>query len=198
MDVMHYTTHLWRCFWELKGVSYGAGKYFCQNMVSWHIRWRNELYYRQVWSKYITFNYKNGLFGGKYFICISKYIHEGNSRLCHQKYYWPCTKILGFVVCRFTSKNTSYPLYCTFLDDGKIIKSVKEVWYQQLCKRETYIFLYIWQYESGRIARTESDFNIDEILLRCVWDDDGEVFGHKLGKWGDGKIITDKTESIII
>ena len=33
-----------------------------------------------------------------------KYIRDGNSHLWHQKYLIPCTKVLVFVACRFTSK----------------------------------------------------------------------------------------------
>ena len=38
------------------------------------------------------------------FIRNSKDISDGNSHLWHQKQSLPCTKVIGFVVCRVTSK----------------------------------------------------------------------------------------------
>ena len=34
----------------------------------------------------------------------NKYIRDGNSHLWRLKYRLPCTKVLGFVACRVTSK----------------------------------------------------------------------------------------------
>ena len=56
------------------------------------------------WSEYTDFNHKNVFVGGGKFILIIKDIHYDNSHLCNHKYYIPCTKVLGFEACIFTSK----------------------------------------------------------------------------------------------
>ena len=56
------------------------------------------------WTECTDFDIKNGSFDGDKFIWKSKDIINGNSHLWHQKYSLPCTKVLGFVARRFTSK----------------------------------------------------------------------------------------------
>ena len=56
------------------------------------------------WIEYTDFDNKIGSFDADEFIWKSKYIINGNSHLWHQKYLPPCTKVLGFVACIFTSK----------------------------------------------------------------------------------------------
>ena len=55
-------------------------------------------------TEYTDFNRKIGSFDADEFIWKSKDIKDGNSNLWHQKYSLPCTKVLGFVACRVTSK----------------------------------------------------------------------------------------------
>ena len=55
----------------------------------------------------------------------NKYIRDSNSHLWHQKYSLPCTKILGFVACRFTSKVLGIGASESSWDTVKTIKSVK-------------------------------------------------------------------------
>ena len=50
------------------------------------------------------FDNKNGSFDGDEFIWKIKDIRDGNINLWHQKYSPPCTKVLGFVSCKVTSK----------------------------------------------------------------------------------------------
>ena len=56
------------------------------------------------WTEYTDFDNKIGSFDADEFIWKIKDIKDGNSDLWHQKYSLPCTKVLGFVACRFTSK----------------------------------------------------------------------------------------------
>ena len=56
------------------------------------------------WTKYTEFDKNIGSFDGDEFIREKKDIRDGNSHLWHQKYSFPCTKVLGFVACRVTSK----------------------------------------------------------------------------------------------
>ena len=53
-------------------------------------------------TDYTAFDKKNGSFGGDEFIWKIKDIRYGNSKVWHQKYLLPCTKVLGFVACRVT------------------------------------------------------------------------------------------------
>ena len=56
------------------------------------------------WTEYTEFDNKNSSFHADEFIWKCKDIRDGNSHLWHQKYSLPCTKVLGFVSCRVTSK----------------------------------------------------------------------------------------------
>ena len=56
------------------------------------------------WTYYTDFDNNNGSFDGDEFICKIKDIRYSISNLWHQKYLIPCTKVLGFVSCRVTSK----------------------------------------------------------------------------------------------
>ena len=76
-------------------------------------------------SGYTALNYKNGPFDGDYFIWSSKDILEGNSYIWHQKYYLPCTKVLGFVACRFTPQIIDIGASELSWGDVKTIKSGK-------------------------------------------------------------------------
>ena len=54
-------------------------------------------------TEYTDFDNNDGLFYGDEFICKSKDIRDVNSHLWYPKYLLPCTKVLDFVACRFTS-----------------------------------------------------------------------------------------------
>ena len=55
-------------------------------------------------TEYTEFDNNIGSFDADEFIWKSKDTRDGNSHLWHQKYSLPCTKVLCFVACRFTSK----------------------------------------------------------------------------------------------
>ena len=95
-------------------------------------------------SEYADFDNKNSSFDGDEFIWKRKYIRDGNSHLWHQKYSLPCTKVLGFVACRVTSKILGIGATETSWGDVKTIYSVK-ICYQQLCIRKTeYFYTYAY------------------------------------------------------
>ena len=56
------------------------------------------------WIEYTLFNHKNNPFDRNDFTCNSKDINDGKIHLWNKKYSLLCTKVLGFVVCRVTSK----------------------------------------------------------------------------------------------
>ena len=77
------------------------------------------------WTEYNEFGNYNGSFDGDEFIWKSKDIRDGNSHLRHQKYSPPCTKVLGFIARRITSKFLGIvAAECSWVD-VKTIKSGK-------------------------------------------------------------------------
>ena len=56
------------------------------------------------WTEYTGFDNNNGSFDADDFVWKIKDIRDGNIILWHQKYSLPCTKVLGFVAHRVTSK----------------------------------------------------------------------------------------------
>ena len=55
------------------------------------------------WTEYTEFDNNIGPFDADAFICKIKDMRYGNINLWYQKYLLPCTRVIGFVVCRFTS-----------------------------------------------------------------------------------------------
>ena len=77
------------------------------------------------WTEYTNFDNKIGSFDADEFIWKIKDIKDGNSHLWHQKYSLPCTKVLGFVVCRVTSNVLGIGAAELSWTDVKKIKSCK-------------------------------------------------------------------------
>ena len=76
-------------------------------------------------TEYTEFDNKIGSFDADEFIRKIKDIRDGNSHLWHQKYSLPCTKVLGFVACRVTSKVIGIGAAERSWGDVKTIKSGK-------------------------------------------------------------------------
>ena len=77
------------------------------------------------WTEYTDFDNKNGSFDGDEFIWKIKDIIDGNTHLWNQKYSLTCTKVLGFVACRVTSKVLGIGAAYNSWGDVKKIKSGK-------------------------------------------------------------------------
>ena len=77
------------------------------------------------WTEYTEFDNKIGSFDTDEFIWKIKDIRDGNSHLWHQKYSLPCTKVIGFVACRVTSKVLGIGAAERSWGDVKTIKSGK-------------------------------------------------------------------------
>ena len=56
------------------------------------------------WTEYTSFDNMIGSFDADEFIWKRKEIGDGNRHLWNQKYSLPYTKVLGFIICRVTSK----------------------------------------------------------------------------------------------
>ena len=135
--------------------------------------------------EYDTINYKNGTFYGDYFICSIKDILENNSHIRHQKYSLTFTNVLGFLSCRAKSKIIGIVVAGRFWVDFKTIKYGKR---SDIINVVSYKQSIVYTYtciKSGRIARSESGFNIDVNYPRHVWDDDDEVF---IVSWENGML----------
>ena len=76
-------------------------------------------------TEYTEFDNKIGSFDGDEFIWKSEDIRDGNRHLWHQNYSLPCTKVLGFVSCRVTSKVLVIGAAERSWGDVKTIKSGK-------------------------------------------------------------------------
>ena len=77
------------------------------------------------WTEYTDFDNNIGSFDADKFIWKSKDIKDSNSNLWYQKYSLPCTKVLGFVECRVTSKVIGIGAAENSWGDVKTIKSGK-------------------------------------------------------------------------
>ena len=77
------------------------------------------------WTQYTNFYNKIVSFDADKFIWKIKGIKDGNSNFWHQKYSLPCTKVIGFVECRFTSKVLGIGAAEYSWGDVKTIKSGK-------------------------------------------------------------------------
>ena len=86
---------------------------------------RSRLALDTLWNEYTLFNHKNDPFDSNDFIWKIKDIRDGNSHLWHQKYSLPCTKVIGFFSCRFTSKFLGIGAAERSWGDVKKIKSGK-------------------------------------------------------------------------
>ena len=77
------------------------------------------------WTEYTDFDNKIGSFDDDDFKWKIKDIKDGNSHLGHQKCSLNCTKVLGFVACRFTPKVLGIGAAERSWGDVKAIKSGK-------------------------------------------------------------------------
>ena len=77
------------------------------------------------WTDYTEFYNKIGSFYVDEFIRKNNYINDGNTHLWHQTYSLPCTKVLGFVAYRVTSKVIGIGAAESYWGDVRTIKSGK-------------------------------------------------------------------------
>ena len=105
--------------------------------------------------------------------------------------------MLGFVACRATSKIIGIGAAERSWGNGKTIKYGKRYAIRSdVSEKQIIVYKYAC-IESGKIAQSELDFNIDEIYPRHVWDDDYEIFDNQLEKWGVEKATADKPTLVI-
>ena len=128
------------------------------------------------WTNYTLFDNKNFTFDGDEFIWIIKDIRDGNSHFWHLKYPIPCTKVIGFVACRFTSKVFGIGASERSWGDFNTIKSSKISAIRRYVS-EKHSIVYTSSYiESARIEKYHSDKNNHHHFLSHTWNEDYDDF----------------------
>ena len=94
------------------------------------------------WTGYTDFVNKIGSFDADEFIWKSKDIKDGNIYLWHQKYPLPCTKVLGFVAYRVTSKVLGIGAADISWGDVKTIKYGKYLLLAVVYQRNRALFIH--------------------------------------------------------
>ena len=120
------------------------------------------------WIEYTELNCKNGIFDCDDFIQSIKYIHEGNSHICHHKYYVLSTNLIGFVACRDTSKMICVGAAERSWGDVKTINNDKRSDISSYASKKQRIGYTSACIKSGKISRRKLDFNIDERYPRYL------------------------------
>ena len=77
------------------------------------------------WTEETLFGKNNGSFDGDEFIWKIKDIRDGNSHLWNKKQAPHCTRVLGFVVCRVTSKVLGIGVAERYWGDINTIKYIR-------------------------------------------------------------------------
>ena len=110
------------------------------------------------WNEYTDFDNKNGSFDGDAFMWKSKDTRDGNIHLWNQKYSLPCTKVLVFFACIFTSKVIGIGAAERSWGDVNTIKSKKiSDIISDVSEKQIIVFISAY-IESYRIKYNHSDF----------------------------------------
>ena len=118
-----------------------------------------------------------------------KYIRYGNSNLWHKKYSLPCTKVLGLVACRVTSKVLGIGAEDLSLGDIKIIKSGKRsVIINDVSDKHSIVYTSAC-IESAIIQNIVQTNNLMKKNSSHTWNEEDDAFDNQFEKWGVVKII---------
>ena len=123
------------------------------------------------WTEYTDFDNKIGSFDADEFIRKSKEIRYGNSNLWHQKYSLHCTKFLGFVACRLTSKVFGIGAVDRSWGDAKIIKSGKRsAIITDVSEKKSIVYTSAC-IESSRVEQYHSEKKLNENCSSHTWNE---------------------------
>ena len=120
------------------------------------------------WTDYTDFDTKNASFYGDDFICKSKDIRDVNIHLWHQKYSLYCTKVLGFAVCRVTSKVLGIGVAERSWGNINTIKYVKDLLSAVMYQRNIVMFIHLPvlnHLESNNIIRVKTLMSIVPVTI---------------------------------
>ena len=138
----------------------------------------------KFWSEYKYFNQKNDPFDRNKFIWNSKDTRDGSSRLCHQKYSLPSTKVLGFVAFRVTSKVLGIGSAERSWGDVKTIKPGKISAFVSCIYEKQSIVCTSAYIEEARIGSTLSHTDSKDGSHSHSWNDEDHAFDYHLDQWG--------------
>ena len=136
-------------------------------------------------TQYTVFDNNIGSFDADEFIRKRKYIRYGNSHLWHQKYSIPCTKVLGFVARRVTSKVIGIGTAQRYWGDVKTIKYGKRSAISSyVSDKKSIVYTYAC-IESAIIEQYHSDKQLNEKNSSHTWIEEDDAFDHQLenGVW---------------
>ena len=106
----------------------------------------------------------------------------------HHKYSLPCTKVIGFVACRLTSKVLGIGAAENCWGEVKIIKSGKRSAISSDVSDKKSIIYTSTCIESARIEKYHSNKQLNENCSSYTWNEEDDIFDHQLEKWGRSSI----------
>ena len=148
------------------------------------------------WTEYTEFDKNIGSFDTDEFIWKRKDIKDGNSHLWHQKYSLPCTKVLGFVACRVTSKVLGIGAAERSWGDVKTIKSGKISAVSSDVSQKQSIVYKSDCIESSRIEQYHSEKQLNDNCSSHTWNEEDDAFDHQLNKWGVDRVFSEHSEPV--
>ena len=122
------------------------------------------------WTEYTEFDNNIGSFYGDGFIWKIKDIRYGNSHLWHQKYSLPCTKVLGFVACRVTSKVLGIgSAECSWGDLNTIKSGKRSAIISDVSDKQIIVYTSAC-IESAKIENYHSDKQLNDNFSSHAWN----------------------------
>ena len=118
-----------------------------------------------------------------------KDIRDSNSHLWLQRYLLTCTKVLGFVACRVTSKVLGIGAAERFWGDVKTIKYGKISSISSDVSEKQSIVYKSACIKSARIEQYHSDKQLYDICSSHTWNEEYDAFDHQLDKWGVDRVF---------
>ena len=109
----------------------------------------------------------------------------------HQKYSLPCTKFLGFVICRFKSKVLGIGAAENYWGDVKTIKSGKRSAISSDVSEKQSIFYTSACIESATIEQYHSDKQLNDNCSSHTCNEEDDAFDHQVEKWGVEKVFSE-------
>ena len=148
------------------------------------------------WSKYTNSNQNIDPFGINEFKWNIKYISDSNSHQWNQKYSLPSNIVLGFVVCRVTTKILGTGSADRSWGDVKTIKPGKRSALGSDISNKHSIVYTSACIEETRIGRTLSHPYSNDGSHSHYWNEKDQAFEYQLGLWGLEKLFPNADEAI--
>ena len=142
-------------------------------------------------TEYTEFDDRNGSFDWDEFIRKGKDIRNYSSHFWHQKYSLPCTKVIGFVVCRVTSMVLVIGKSHLHWGDVNTIKYGKiSSFSSDVSEKQSIV------YTSAYIESDRNEKYHSENCSSHTWNEDDDAFDQQLEKWGMEKLFSDQSKPV--